>query len=84
KVAAIVVLHPEHARSSSSSPSSSGRAGAKQKPWGVMDMRRALKDRLANYKIPQELKVLEEIPKNAMGKVNKKALAKEVFGEEEA
>ncbi|KAL9016845.1 MAG: hypothetical protein Q9185_005843 [Variospora sp. 1 TL-2023] len=84
KVAAIVVLHPEHARSSSSSsPSSSGRAGAKQKPWAVMDMRRALKDRLANYKIPQELRVLEEIPKNAMGKVNKKALAKEVFGEEE-
>lgn len=33
-----------------------------------MDMRRALKDRLANYKIPQELRVLEGIPKNAMGK----------------
>lgn len=50
-----------------------------------MDMRRALKDRLANYKIPQELRVLESgggIPKNAMGKVNKKVLAREVFGEE--
>ncbi|KAL8646639.1 MAG: hypothetical protein Q9210_006021 [Variospora velana] len=78
KVAAIVVLHPGHARSSSPS---SGRAGG-NKPWGVMDMRRALKNRLANYKIPQELRVLEGIPKNAMGKVNKKALAKEVFGEE--
>lgn len=33
-----------------------------------MDMRRALKDKLANYKIPQELKVVEELPKNAMGK----------------
>ena len=33
-----------------------------------MDMRRALKDKLANYKIPQELKALEELPKNAMGK----------------
>ena len=33
-----------------------------------MDMRRALKDRLANYKIPQELRLLESIPKNAMGK----------------
>jgi malonyl-CoA/methylmalonyl-CoA synthetase len=34
-----------------------------------MDMRRALKDRLANYKIPQELKVLENgLPRNAMGK----------------
>ncbi len=31
-------------------------------------MRRALKDKLANYKIPQEFKVVEDIPKNAMGK----------------
>ena len=61
-----------------------------------MDMRRALKDRLANYKIPQELKLLDDIPKNAMGKgefqaltfrarsdkkaVNKKSLAKDIFG----
>ncbi|KAL9030768.1 MAG: hypothetical protein Q9196_001146 [Gyalolechia fulgens] len=71
KVAAIVVLHPDHAQS--------GRGG---KTWGIMDMRRALKDRLANYKIPQELKVLQSIPKNAMGKVNKKSLVKEVFGNE--
>ncbi|KAL8755563.1 MAG: hypothetical protein Q9184_004770 [Pyrenodesmia sp. 2 TL-2023] len=71
KVAAIVVLDPDHKQS--------GRGG---KAWGVMDMRRALKDRLANYKIPQELKVLESIPKNAMGKVNKKALVKEIFGDE--
>ena len=57
KVAAIVVLDQAHSRSP--------RTG---KPWGVMDMRRALKDRLANYKIPQELKVVDELPKNAMGK----------------
>lgn len=85
KVAAVVVLDPEKAQSA-------GRGG---KPWGVMDMRRALKDRLAAYKIPQELKILESIPRNAMGKgksvdivmagradvclVNKKALIKEVF-----
>ncbi len=31
-------------------------------------MRRALKDRLVAYKVPQELKVVEDIPKNAMGK----------------
>lgn len=53
-----MVLHPEHAQT--------GRGG---KTWGVMDMRRALRERLAGYKIPQELKVLEGgIPKNAMGK----------------
>ncbi|KAL8992494.1 MAG: hypothetical protein Q9169_007061 [Polycauliona sp. 2 TL-2023] len=60
KVAAVVVLHPQHAFS--------GKGGKK---WGVMDMRRALKEKLAAYKIPQELKVLDGeggIPKNAMGK----------------
>lgn len=57
KVAAVVILDPAHAQT--------GKGG---KMWGVMDMRRALKDKLANYKIPQELKVVEDIPKNAMGK----------------
>ncbi|MCJ1293993.1 hypothetical protein MMC34_005550 [Xylographa carneopallida] len=71
KVAAVIVLNPEHANS--------GKGG---KAWSVMDMRRALKDRLANYKIPQELKVLQDaLPRNAMGKINKKNLVKEVFGD---
>ncbi|KAI9755515.1 MAG: 40S ribosomal protein [Chaenotheca gracillima] len=71
KVAAIVVLDPEHANT--------GRGG---KQWGAMDMRRALKEKLANYKIPQELKILENgMPRNAMGKINKKSLVKEVFPE---
>ncbi len=70
KVAAVVVLTP-------AGLTGFGRGGSK--PWGVMDMRRALRDRLANYKIPQELRVVETIPKNAMGKINKKSLVKEVF-----
>lgn len=57
KVAAVIVLDPAHANS--------GRGG---KQWGVMDMRRALKERLAAYKIPQEMKVVEAVPRNAMGK----------------
>ena len=69
KVSAVVVLDPAQKMS--------GKGG---KQWGVMDMRRALKDELAGYKIPQELKVVEELPKNAMGKVNKKALVKDMFG----
>ncbi|OJJ66522.1 hypothetical protein ASPBRDRAFT_200846 [Aspergillus brasiliensis CBS 101740] len=73
KVAAIVVLRPEYTKTGG------GRNG--DKPWGAMDMRRALKDRLAGYKMPQEMKVLKGvIPRNAMGKVNKKTLVKEVFG----
>jgi hypothetical protein len=38
-----------------------------------MDMRRALKDKLVNYKIPQVLKVVESIPRNAMGKSKSKS-----------
>lgn len=68
KVAAVVVLSQEG--------QTAGKGG---KPWGPMDMRRALKDRLANYKIPQELKVVESIPRNGMGKINKKALVKDLF-----
>ncbi|KAL2864316.1 uncharacterized protein BJX67DRAFT_223022 [Aspergillus lucknowensis] len=71
KVAAVVALNTEVA-------ANTGRLG---KPWGPMDMRRALKDRLASHKLPQEMKVLEgAIPRNAMGKVNKKALVRDVFG----
>ncbi|KAL8792640.1 MAG: hypothetical protein Q9195_004768 [Heterodermia aff. obscurata] len=71
KVAAVVVLRADQAQS--------GRGGKK---WGVMDMRRALKEKLANYKIPQDMKVVDAIPKNAMGKINKKSLVKEVFGDD--
>ncbi|KAF2427503.1 acetyl-CoA synthetase-like protein [Tothia fuscella] len=69
KVASVVVL--------TKTGLSAGKGG---KAWGPMDMRRALKERLANYKIPQDMKIVESIPRNAMGKINKKALVKEIFG----
>jgi acyl-CoA synthetase (AMP-forming)/AMP-acid ligase II len=55
KVGAVVILKP-------------GVEGKGGRPWGPMDMRRALRDRLANYKIPQVMTVVDDIPKNAMGK----------------
>lgn len=70
KVAAVVVL--------SEQGKTAGKGG---KPWSVLDMRRALKNILVNYKIPQEMKVVETIPRNAMGKINKKLLVKEIWGE---
>ena len=54
KVGAVVVLKED--------------AEGKKGKWGPIDMRRALKDRLAGYKIPQLMKVVDEIPRNAMGK----------------
>lgn len=55
KVGAVIILKPNQ-------------VGEGGKKWGVMDMRRALRDRLANFKIPQTVKFVNEIPKNAMGK----------------
>lgn len=52
--------------------------------WSPMDMRRALKDRLANYKIPQVMRIVDDIPRNAMGKINKKQLVKAIFPDEVA
>ncbi|KAK8043650.1 hypothetical protein PG993_006080 [Apiospora rasikravindrae] len=66
KVGAVIVLHDAY----------------KPKGWKPMDMRRALRDRLANYKIPQVLRIVESIPRNAMGKVNKKTLVGAVFKED--
>jgi malonyl-CoA/methylmalonyl-CoA synthetase len=43
-------------------------------------MRKALKNVLANYKIPQEMKVVDDIPRNAMGKINKKQLVIKIWG----
>ena len=56
-MAAVVVLNTE------------AQIGWSGTPWGVLAIRRAVKDRLARYKVPQELKVVEGgLPRNAMGK----------------
>ncbi|KAF1914074.1 hypothetical protein BDU57DRAFT_455615 [Ampelomyces quisqualis] len=71
KVAAVVVL--------SQAGQTAGRAG---KAWSALDMRRALKDLLANYKIPQDMRVVQTIPRNAMGKINKKQLVMDIWGDD--
>lgn len=50
--------------------------------WTPLEMRRALKGRLAAYKIPQVMKIVDHIPRNAMGKINKKQLVKAMFVDE--
>ncbi|KAG9227982.1 hypothetical protein BJ875DRAFT_478861 [Amylocarpus encephaloides] len=54
----------------------------KGKRWGPLDMRYAMRERLAGYKIPQVMKIVEGIERNAMGKINKKLLVKKVFVDE--
>ena len=43
------------------------------------ELRLWCRDKMPKYWIPQEVKRLEEMPRNAMGKVNKKQLVKDVF-----
>ncbi|GAB0136996.1 hypothetical protein EsDP_00005279 [Epichloe bromicola] len=52
--------------------------------WTPLEMRRALKSRLVNYKIPQVMKIVDHIPRNAMGKINKKQLVKQMFADEQS
>ena len=40
-------------------------------------------EKLAPYQIPKLLEVLDEMPRNAMGKINKKALVKGVFPQQQ-
>ncbi|KAK7537582.1 hypothetical protein IWX49DRAFT_606410 [Phyllosticta citricarpa] len=68
RVAAVVVLTEQG--------KTAGRDG---RPWSPLDMRKALRGRLVNYKMPTEMKVVESIPRNAMGKINKKTLVADVF-----
>ena len=42
-------------------------------------MRKAMKERLVPYKIPQVMVTVDDIPKNAMGKINKKQLVAQVW-----
>lgn len=68
KVGAVIILNDAAAA-----------AGSKFSP---LELRRSLKGRLANYKIPQVIKTVDDIPKNAMGKINKKQLVKAIFADE--
>lgn len=69
KVAAVVVL-------------SQNEQNQKQ-PLSLLSLRSALKSRIPPYKIPQDLEVVKSLPRNAMGKVNKKELITSVFGDVE-
>jgi malonyl-CoA/methylmalonyl-CoA synthetase len=63
KVAAIVALHDRDPKATLELP----------------ELRAWAKERMAGYKCPSVLRVLPSIPRNAMGKVNKKALILDLF-----
>ncbi|KAF5618663.1 malonyl synthetase [Fusarium sp. NRRL 52700] len=49
-------------------------------PMELPHLRSALKQRITTYKIPQDMEIVKTLPRNAMGKVNKKDLVASVFG----
>ncbi|KHJ36033.1 putative 2-succinylbenzoate- ligase [Erysiphe necator] len=68
KIAAVVILTQEFIKTN-----------GKLTP---LDMRKELRSRLANYKIPRLLKIVDQIPRNSMGKINKKLLVSELFNDD--
>ena len=46
----------------------------------VEELRKWLSEKLPKYQLPSRLESVESIPRNAMGKVNKKQLRKDFFG----
>lgn len=47
--------------------------------FSLEEMHDWAKDKMASYHIPKKLKIVDSIPRNAMGKVNKKELIQEMF-----
>jgi len=50
-----------------------------QAPLELNDLRDYLRDKLPNYSLPTILKVMDKLPRNVMGKINKKDLVKVAF-----
>lgn len=66
KVAAIVVLRQQE----------------KSAAFSLDDLRQWAKSRLPPYQLPTALRVVKSIPRNALGKVNKKELVADLFPKE--
>ena len=74
KVGAVVVLDEAFSRE----------LAHRDQRWGAMDVRRGLRGRLAGWKLPHVVEVVEGgLRRNAMGKVDKKRLLKDIFPENE-
>jgi len=48
--------------------------------FDLKELRAWSRDRLPTYQLPAILRVIETMPSNAMGKIDKKSLVKQLFG----
>ena len=72
RVAAVVVLAPKSNRQSDHDSDQ----------LSLPELRDWASEHMPSYQIPTVLKIVDEIPRNAMGKVNKKELLSRVFAKE--
>lgn len=49
----------------------------------LSELRSWCEERIASYQIPSIIKLIDEIPRNAMGKINKKGIVRDFFTEKE-
>lgn len=52
---------------------------ARREGLSLQEVRQWAKDRMPGYSLPNKMVVLDELPRNVMGKVNKKELVKQIF-----
>jgi malonyl-CoA/methylmalonyl-CoA synthetase len=57
-----------------------GEQNPNSSPNGLDWLQTWLGERVAPYKVPSRMLEVDDIPKNVMGKVNKKAIAADYFG----
>jgi len=57
--------------------------GVDPESFDMRGLKRYLRERLANYKIPKQIYLIDELPKNATGKVLKRVLKEQLKNSEE-
>jgi long-chain acyl-CoA synthetase len=56
--------------------------GLSPERFDMTGLKKHLKERLANYKIPRQIHLIDELPKNATGKVLKRVLKEQLLAAE--
>ena len=83
RVGAVIVLREEQGIYKAGPSDIPSGAGDKRRKFTIYDLRSDLRDKLAGYKMPTLLRVVEgELPKSGTGKVVKKVLGPQYFPED--
>lgn len=73
KIAALIVCKTGH----------DGGSDSDSDALTLTELRSWCEERIASYQIPSIIKLIDEIPRNAMGKFNKKEIVRDFFSEKD-